>query len=93
MILSMRLCLIRNSTFQSLPEQFAAVERNFRVAQSAEQRAELLKRMNAVIVIEELDQLILANQSSLNSKLASISPPVAPIAHAETQERTKLQSR
>jgi hypothetical protein len=60
--------------FHLLADQFAMVEKNLRVAQSAEQRAELLRRMNALIVIEELDQLILASQSSLDSNLASIAP-------------------
>jgi hypothetical protein len=53
---------------------FSATAANLRAAQSAEQRAELLRRMNAPIVIEELNQLILANQSSLDSNLASIAP-------------------
>ena len=44
--------------FQLLADQFAALEKSLIAAQSAEQRAQLLKRMNAVIVIEELDQLI-----------------------------------
>jgi len=64
--------------FQMLAEQFAVLERNLSVSQNAEQRAELLKGMNTVIVIEELDQLILANQTWLNSKPASIAPPIVP---------------
>jgi hypothetical protein len=58
--------------FQMLAEQFAVLEHNLSVARNAEQRAEVLKGMNTVIVIEELDQLILANQTWLDSKLGSI---------------------
>jgi hypothetical protein len=58
--------------FQVLAEQFALLEHNLTVSENAEQRAELLKGMNIVIVIEELDQLILGNQSWLESKLTSI---------------------
>ena len=58
--------------FQVLAEQFALLEHNLTVSENAEQRAELLKGMNIVIVIEELDQLILGNQSRLESKLTSI---------------------
>jgi hypothetical protein len=60
--------------FHLLADQFAVLEKNLRAAESAEQRAELLRKMNALIVIEELDQLILANESSLDSNLASIAP-------------------
>jgi hypothetical protein len=60
--------------FQMLAEQFAVLEHNLSVSQNAEQRAEVLKGMNTVIVIEELDQLILANQTWLDSKLASVAP-------------------
>ena len=60
--------------FQLLAEQFKVLEHNLRVSQNAEQRAELLKGMNTVIVIEELDQLILGNQSWLDSQLASMAP-------------------
>jgi hypothetical protein len=63
-------------TFHSLAKQFEVLERNLRASQSAEQRAELLKRMSALIVIEELD-LIRANQSSLDSEL-SIAPNSGP---------------
>ena len=57
-------------TFHLLAKQFEVLEHNLRASQSAEQRAELLKRMNALIVIEELD-LIRANQSSLDSELSA----------------------
>ncbi len=60
--------------FLMLAQQFAVLERNLSVSQNAEQRAEVLKGMNTVIVIEELDQLILANQTWLDSKLASVAP-------------------
>ena len=56
--------------FQVLAEQFAVLERNLSASQNAEQRAELLKRMNAVLIIEELDQLILSNQSGQFGPLA-----------------------
>jgi hypothetical protein len=62
--------------FHLLADQFAVLEKNLRAAESAEQRAELLRKMNALIVIEELDQLILANESSLDSNLASIAPTI-----------------
>jgi hypothetical protein len=58
-------------TFNLLAKQFEALEDNLRASQSADQRAELLKRMNALIVIEELD-LIRANQSSLDSELSKV---------------------
>lgn len=64
--------------FELLAKQFKVLEHNLRVSKSAEQRSELLEGMNTVIVIEELDQLILANQSWLDSKLASMAPPNAP---------------
>jgi hypothetical protein len=38
--------------------------------------------MNTVIVIEELDQLILANQTWMDSKLASIAPTNRPLSKA-----------
>jgi hypothetical protein len=47
--------------FQVLVEQFAVLERNLSTSQNAEQRAELLEGMNAVLVIEELDHLILSS--------------------------------
>jgi hypothetical protein len=46
--------------FQVLVEQFAVLERNLSTSQNAEERAELLEGMNAVLVIEELDHLILS---------------------------------
>jgi hypothetical protein len=58
--------------FQVLAQQFAVLERDLSVSENAEQRAELLKGMNTVIVIEELDQLILGRQSWLDSKLTSM---------------------
>jgi hypothetical protein len=58
--------------FQVLAEQFALLEHNLSVSENPEQRAELLKGMNTVIVIEELDQLILSRQSWLDSKLTSM---------------------
>ena len=57
-------------TFHLLAKQFEVLEHDLQASQSAEQRAELLKRMNALIVIEELD-LIRANQSSLDSELST----------------------
>jgi len=60
--------------FELLARQFAVLEHNLSVSRNAEQRAELLKGMNTVIVIEELDQLILANQSWLDSKLVGTIP-------------------
>ena len=74
--------------FQILAEQFKALEHNLRVSRNAEQRAEVLKGMNTVIVIEELDQLVLANQTWLDSKLAEIAPTDSPFAPApQTQIR------
>jgi len=61
--------------FELLAKQFKVLEHTLSVSRNAEQRAELLEGMNTVIVIEELDQLILANQSWLDSKLASMAPP------------------
>jgi len=60
--------------FQPLVEQFAVLEHNLSRSQNPERRAELLKGMNTVIVVEELDQLILGNRSWLDSKLGSIEP-------------------
>ena len=57
-----------------LAEQFKVLEHNLSMSRNAEQRAEVLKGMNTVIVIEELDQLILANQSWLDSKLVGTVP-------------------
>jgi hypothetical protein len=65
-----------------LVEQFKVLERNLRVSRNSEQRAEVLKGMNTVIVIEELDQLILANQTWMDSKLASIAPTNRPLSKA-----------
>jgi len=64
----------------------AVLEKNLRAAPSAEQRAELLKRMNAVIVIEELDQLILVNQSPLDSELSTV-PTSVPYRSPDPQAR------
>jgi hypothetical protein len=58
--------------FQMLAQQFQVLERNLCRCQNPEQRWGLLKEMNVVLVLEELDQFILANQSLLDSKLASI---------------------
>jgi hypothetical protein len=60
--------------FELLAKQFKVLEHNLNVSRNAEQRAELLEGMNTVIVIEELDQLILANQSWLDSKLVGADP-------------------
>jgi hypothetical protein len=60
--------------FELLAKQFRVLEHNLSVSRNAEQRAELLEGMNTVIVIEELDQLILANQSWLDSKLVGADP-------------------
>jgi hypothetical protein len=60
--------------FEVLAKQFKVLEHNLSVSRNAEQRAELLKGMNTVIVIEELDQLILANQSWLDSELVGAVP-------------------
>jgi hypothetical protein len=74
--------------FQMLAEQFAVLEHNLSVARNADQRAEVLKGMNTVIVIEELDQVVLANQTWMDSKLASIAPTNCPYAPApQTQAR------
>ena len=70
--------------FELLANQFKVLEHNLGVSRNAEQRAELLEGMNTVIVIEELDQLILANQSWLDSKLAgavSTNDPFSGAAH------------
>jgi hypothetical protein len=71
--------------FHLLAEQFKVLEHNLSVSQNAEQRQELLKAMNTVIVIEELDQLILGNQTWLDSKLASIAPTNRPLSKAAHQ--------
>ena len=71
--------------FQLLAEQFKVLEHNPSVSRNAEQRQELLKAMNTVIVIEELDQLILGNQTWLDSKLASIAPANRPLGKAAHQ--------
>ena len=60
--------------FELLAKEFKVLERNLSVSRNAEQRAELLEAMNTVIVIEELDQLVLANQSWLDSKLVGTVP-------------------
>jgi hypothetical protein len=60
--------------FELLARQFRVLERNLSASRNAEQRAELLKGMNTVIVLEELDQLILTNQSWLDSKLVGTIP-------------------
>jgi hypothetical protein len=60
--------------FELLAKQFAVLERNLSASPNAEHRAELLKGMNTIIVIEELDQLISANQSWLDSKLVGTVP-------------------
>jgi len=71
--------------FQLLAEQFKVLEHNLSVSQNAEQRQELLKAMNTVIVIEELDQLILGNKTWLDSKLASIAATNRPLGKAANQ--------
>jgi hypothetical protein len=60
--------------FELLAKQFKVLEHTLSASRNAEQRAELLEGMNTVIVIEELDQLILANQSWLDSKLVGTVP-------------------
>ena len=60
--------------FELLAKQFKVLEHDLSVTRNAEQRAELLEGMTTVIVIEELDQLILANQSWLDSKLMGTVP-------------------
>jgi hypothetical protein len=60
--------------FEMLAKQFKVLEHNLSVSRNAEQRVELLEGMNTVIVIEELDQLVLANQSWLDSKLVGAVP-------------------
>src|SRR5712671_7692190 len=77
--------------FQMLAEQFKVLEHNLRVSRNAEQRAEVLKGMNTVIVIEELDQLILANQTWLNSKLANIDRANSPVSQAFDSAKKKLK--
>ena len=68
--------------FELLANQFKVLEHNLGESRNAEQRAELLEGMSTVIVIEELDQLILANRLWLDSKLASIAPTDSPYAPA-----------
>ena len=73
--------------FQILAEQFKVLEHNLSVSRNVKQRAEVLKGMNIVIVIEELDQLVLANQTWLDSKLANIAltdSPYAPAPQTQT---------
>jgi hypothetical protein len=65
---------VTEQRFEVLAKQFKVLEHNLSVSRNAEQRAELLKGMNTVIVIEELDQLILANQSWLDSELVGAVP-------------------
>jgi hypothetical protein len=60
--------------FELLATQFKVLEHTLSVSRNAQQRADLLEGMNTVIVIEELDQLILANQSWLESKLVGTIP-------------------
>jgi hypothetical protein len=60
--------------FELLAKQFKVLEHNLSESRNAEQRAELLEGMNTVIIIEELDQLILANQFWLDSKLVGTVP-------------------
>ena len=71
--------------FELLANQFKVLEHNLGESRSAEQRAELLEGMNTVIVIEELDQLILANQSWLDSSLAGAVPTNDPFSRAAHQ--------
>jgi hypothetical protein len=71
--------------FRLLAEQFKMLEHNLRVSQNAEQRAELLKGMSTVIVIEELDQLILNDLPRLNSNLASVISINRPLSNAARQ--------
>ena len=72
--------------FQMLVEQFKVLEHNLSEARNAEQRAEVLKVMNTII--EELDQLILADQTWLNSKLANIDRANSPhVLAPQTQAR------
>ena len=73
--------------FELLAKQFKVLEHNLSVSRNAEQRAEVLKGMNAVIVIEELDQLTLINQSWLDTKLDSIAS-----TGAVTERRTERKS-
>jgi hypothetical protein len=65
---------VTEQRFEVLAKQFKVLEHNLSVSRNAEHRAELLKGMNTVIVIEELDQLILANQSWLDSELVGAVP-------------------
>jgi hypothetical protein len=65
---------VTEQRFEVLAKQFKVLEHNLSVSRNAEHRAELLKGMNTVIVIEELDQLILANQSWLDSELVGSVP-------------------
>jgi hypothetical protein len=61
--------------FQLLTEQFEALEHDLCDSQNPE---ELLKGMITVLVTEELDQFILAEQSWLDSKLDSAAPTARP---------------
>ena len=70
--------------FQCLTERFAVLEKNLRECVDPEQRKDLLSAMLIVIINEELDQLILNDQSRLNSKLDSTAPtnwPLSKVAH------------
>jgi hypothetical protein len=71
--------------FELLAKQFKVLEHNLSVARNAEQRAELLEGMNTVIIIEELDQLILANQLWLDSKLPGTVPANDPFSRVARQ--------
>jgi len=64
--------------FQCLTERFAVLEKNLRECVDPEQRKDLLSEMLIVIINEELDQLILNDQSRLNSKLDSTAPSNPP---------------
>ena len=80
--------------FELLAQQFKVLEQNLSVSRNAEQRMELLEGMNTVIVIEELDQLILANQSWLDSTLVGAVPtnyPCSKAAHQKAGLATPVQ--
>jgi hypothetical protein len=79
--------------FQMLAEQFKVLEHDLRLSRNAEQRAELLKGMNTVLVIEELDQLILANQSWLDSSLAGTASTNRPLSTPPTNRTTATRVR
>lgn len=71
--------------FELLAKQFKVLEHDLSASRNAEQRAELLEGMNTVIIIEELDQLIIANQLLLDSILDGTAPTNNSFSRAANQ--------